>query len=88
LASKLTTANNKDLQYSILKDMDYILTHRPKLFVKEKPLKQTPTGVSSANKDQLQKNQEDLLIPDQLEAMMNQVGIEHQWGLLQYCESQ
>jgi hypothetical protein len=28
------------------------------------------------------------LIPDQLEAMMNQVGIEHQWGLLQYCESQ
>jgi hypothetical protein len=88
LASKLTTTDNKDLQYSILKDMDYVLTHRPKLFVKEKPLKRTPTGVSSANKDQFQKNREDLSIPDQLEAMMNQVGVERQWGLLQYSESQ
>jgi hypothetical protein len=68
--------------------MDYVLTHRPKLFVKEKPLKRTPAGVSSANKNQFQKNRKDLSIPDQLDAMMNQVGVERQWALLQYCESQ
>eukprot|EP00980_Cylindrotheca_fusiformis_P027968 scaffold22574_cov125-Cylindrotheca_fusiformis.AAC.21 len=72
------------------------LANRPKLFVNgEKPIKRTnnlsaqiTTAVSTANKEQWQKNRESFNVPTQLAAMWNQADVERQWGMLQASEAQ
>lgn len=86
---------NKDLQYKTLVELEKNLSQRPKLFVKgEKPrattntlTAQITTSVSTANKEQYQRNREDLSLPTKFAAMLNQADVERQWGILQSNEA-
>jgi len=48
---------------------------------------QMTSSVSSANKDQYQRNRKNLNVGDKFVAMLNQADVERQWGMLQYAES-
>ena len=49
---------------------------------------QITTSVSSANKEQWQRNRQSLGMSNQLQAMFNQADVERQWGILQAGEAQ
>lgn len=79
LSTKVGAANCYQDQYDAFNDLTSTLANRPRLFVgAEKPVKRTnsisaqiTTAVSTANKDQRQKNRESLNIPTQIAAMWN-----------------
>ena len=94
LSCNLSTAKDKDEKFTILQEMDKILSNPPKLFYSEKIDKrakgstaQLTTGISAANKDQYQLNRQGLNVGDKFAAMLNQADVERQWGMLQYAES-
>jgi hypothetical protein len=51
-------------------------------------LAQLTTKVSTANKEEAQRNRAELSLPDQFAAMMNQADAERQWGMLKSSEAQ
>ena len=94
LSCNLSTAKDKDEKFTILQEMDKILSNPPKLFYSEKIDKrakgstaQLTTGISAANKDQYELNRQGLNVGDKFAAMLNQADVERQWGMLQYAES-
>lgn len=83
-------------QSQVLNDLLMVLSNRPNLFVKGEKMKkrtnkasaQITTSVSSANKEQWQRNRQSLGMSNQLQAMFNQADVERQWGILQAGEAQ
>jgi hypothetical protein len=88
LSSTLTASSDKNTQYDTLMSLKEILYNQP--IVNESPQKRTSAsmakitaGVSYAKKD----GRADPSKPAQLAAMLNQAGVEQQWGILKYGES-
>jgi hypothetical protein len=94
-SSKLAAAKDQHEHYETLKALTSTLSNRPKLFISgETPIKRTnnisaqiTTAVSTANKEQWQRNRESLNLPTQIAAMWNQADVERQWGMLQAGEA-
>ena len=93
LKSSTTTSTEQEMLQQMLDILNNIKSRAGKDIQKSKTKSsqqstaQLTTGVSSVNKQQYQKNRQEMSVDQKVQAMLNQADVERQWGILKSQES-